>query len=194
MSYTKPDLNAPRYCSRSYTAITPTFFRRFKRDFPEYAHYTQPQLTKIIKDFDKLIVDTIIEERDGVELPANMGFVFVGACKMNKPPKDQELSAKYGKSIGHRNFESDQFIAKIFYSNYANRHKFKNRHLYQLVGCRYFKRTVAAAFPTNWKKYIQVESFKHINDYFEKKSRRDFAIRFAENKITEYNEFDLEGE
>ena len=91
----------------------------------------------------------------------------------------------------HRNFESDNYVAKIFYTNYAGKYKFRHRELLQFKGIREFTRGVSEAYPENWKKYVQVENFEKINKLFKRLKSRRYYVNKTAHDILDYNEFDM---
>lgn len=92
----------------------------------------------------------------------------------------------------HRNFESDNYIAKVFYTNYASKYQFRNRELWQFKGERDFTRTVAETYPVNWKRYIQVENFQLINKLYQNSKGREYYAKKLETDLIDYNEFDMD--
>jgi len=94
--------------------------------------------------------------------------------------------------IQHRNWKSDQYLAKIFYTNSSAKYKFQFSSLWGLSPVRQFSRTVAKTYPENYTKYLVVEDYKRINAVFNKRMY-GMDMREIENEIikTSYNEFDL---
>ena len=188
-----PDLTAPRFRPTRLSLMNKEFFKKFYDKYPQYIDIDEDTLKKIISSFNKKIWQEVIENRDGVELPKNLGFLFVGTCL---PPKkhntDYDTSVKYEKKIMHKNFESDGYVAKIFYTNYASKYKFKSRELWQFKGHRDFTRAVSKAYPENWKKYVQVENFQLINKLFKKSKTKLYFAEKTENALPDYNEFDMD--
>ena len=78
------------------------------------------------------------------------------------------LSKKYGKVLQNRNWETDGKIAKIFYTNYSTKYRFRNRELWQFKATREFKRTVAKTYPEKWQKYIVMQNKKTVADMYKK--------------------------
>lgn len=113
---------------------------------------------KIIVEMNKTIADTIINFRDGVELPDQLGCMFLGTCQPKiRKNVDFKTTDHYLKVIQHRNWESDNYLAKIFYTNYETKYKFKFNELWGFKACRKFTRTVGTEYPKKWKMYIQVD-------------------------------------
>ena len=135
----------------------------------------------------------VIKNRDGVEFPEGLGFLFIGTCRPIKknPRLDYVTSFKHNQRLKERNFESDNYVAKIFYTNYANKYKFRNRELWQFKGERDFTRTVSEHYPLNWKLYIQVENFQRINKLYQNSKGREYYAKKLETDIIGYNEFDM---
>ena len=188
----KNDLNAPRHRPARLSVLTRKFYSDFRKKHPEYKHMKNSEITNIISTFNEMLADNIIENRDGIELPEGLGYCFIGTCK---PPKKQNTdfytSIKYNKKIKHRNFESDNYLAKIFYSNYASKYKYKYRELWQFKGSKEFRSNVAAAYPENWKKYIQVENFQMINKLYGKHLTKQYFLKKDKESFDTYNEFDM---
>jgi hypothetical protein len=192
--FRKPDLNAPRCRQESHNLITTEFIKEFRLKHPQYKDLTGGDIAKIIKVFHNKLWDHVLHNRDGVELPENIGYVFIGTCA---PPKkfvyDISKSLKNNFRTRHNNFESDSYLAKIFYTNFATKYKFKNRKMWTFEASRNFKRAVSKIYPTNWKMYVQVEKEKNISRYLKKTGKDNYFKRMEKNYIVSdsYNEFDL---
>ena len=188
----QPDLNAPRFRPTRLCLLTPEFFKKFRKKYPQYIDVDDKKLRDIIGLHNETIWKEVIENRDGVEFPENLGFLFVGTCN---PPKkhntDYATSIQYKQRLRHRNFESDNYVAKIFYTNYAGKYKFRHRELWQFKGIREFTRGVSEAYPENWKKYVQVENFEKINKLFKRLKSRRYYVNKTAHDILDYNEFDM---
>lgn len=190
----KPDLNAPRYTPKyNLNALSRTgFMKYFKNKYPEYKDLSEPQIRKIIKTFNETIVEQVIENRHGVELPEFMGRVYIGSCKKKfKPNVDFKRSAITKTTIQHRNFESDDYLAKIFYSTFDIKHAYKNHEVYAFKGCRNFTRLVGKTYPTYWKNYILIEPFKKITNVFKQTVERQNRADMTEEYIKTYDEFEF---
>ena len=119
--------------------------------------------------FNERIWKEVIENRDGVELPDSLGYIFIGTCPAAKSVNtDYALSKKYGKVLQNKNWETDGKVAKIFYTNYSTKYRFKNRELWQFTAVRQFKRAVAKSYPKKWTKYIRMENKKRVADMYKK--------------------------
>lgn len=189
--YKKPDLNAPRFRTDRYSVLGVELFRKFKKRFPEHK-ITTKEFTKIVMAYSSKLREVVVNTRDGVELPKSIGTIFIGSCPAPKKKNYNPIvSAIYDKPLQHRNFESDNMIAKIFYSNFANRYKLKDRELWMFKSDRAFSRSVAKAYPENWKMYLQVDSFQLISRIYRKHINRDIAIRLSKPISEDYNEFDM---
>jgi hypothetical protein len=191
----KPDLQAPRYHPENLIVTTSTFFKRFRRKFPQYKDYTDVQLKSIIDAYNKKIWETVIEHRDGVELPEGTGTIFIGSCKIrNGYVSDMRNSIKAGIRLRHRNFESDGYLAKIFYTNYHIKYKFMHSKLWVFDGCRKFTRAVSETYPDNWKKYIEVSNLRYISKFYNERLKKlNYQERRKDNSTSEdYNEFDID--
>tara|TARA_R100000353_G_scaffold51060_2_gene40555 strand:- start:11704 stop:12228 length:525 start_codon:yes stop_codon:yes gene_type:complete len=162
-NFKKPDLNAPRYREKVFGLLNADLINEFKEKNPIYSKIDNSKFKKIIKLFNERVWNEVIENRDGIELPDSLGYLFIGTCPAAKSVNtDYALSKQYGKVLQNKNWETDGNVAKIFYTNYSTKYRFKNRELWQFVAVRQFKRTVAKTYPKKWKKYIQMSSKRKV--------------------------------
>lgn len=188
-----PDLQAPRYRPVRTSVSTKPFCNSFRKKYPQYKNITDTILRQILTTHSELLYKEVINNRDGVELPEGLGFLFIGTCNaMKNHNTDYATSIKLKSLLRHRNFESDNYVAKIFYTNYANKYKFKDRELWKFKGERDFTRLVSKEYPDNWKKYIQVENFEKINKFYKKSTVKEYYAKKYEVDVKEYNEFDMD--
>lgn len=191
-SFNTPDLNAPRYRPQVYNLLNKKLFRRFRNKYPKYKDLDDKTLRAIIKSFNQKIYETVVEERNGVNLPENIGWLFVGTCINNKKKNiDFAKSKEYGVKVTNKNWDTDGRLAKIFYSNYAPKYKIKNREFWYFVACRDFKRLVAKTYPENWNMYVTIEPTKKIKQQYARQAYKDYINNKTKEQLKDYNEFDL---
>ena len=154
--FKKPDVKAPRFRPETKNILTKEFFILFKKKYPKYKTIDNIELRKIIKKFNQVVYQTVIDNRDGIQLPEQIGWLFIGTCQQSKKENiDYAKSLKYGLRVSNKNWDSDGKLAKIFFSNHAPKHKIKNREFWSFVACREFKRSVAKSYPENWQMYVE---------------------------------------
>lgn len=193
--FKKPDLNAPRFRPGVLSLLNVELFNKFIKEYPEYKDLDCEDFKKIITTFNKNICKTVIDNRDGVQLPESLGYIFVGSCQT---PKRNKVNINYGLSIKHntlvinRNFGSDSFMCKIFYTNCTTKYRFLHREVWQFKPSKEFSKAVSNSYKENWKMYIQVENNLKISQLYKKQ----VVNKYLKNKIQqvpeEYNEFDLD--
>lgn len=194
-TFQKPDLKAPRCRSGVHILLNNNFLKEFQEKHPQHSELTLRGMTNILQVFHGKMWQHSTTHRDGVELPESLGYIFIGTCKS---PKKQNTD--YGNSIKsgelrlrHKNFESDNYLAKIFYTNFFNKYSFRNREMWKFTATRTFKRTVANVYPENWKIYLQVENGQKISRYMKNMAKNNY-MRKRTNSFEAgdvYNEFDL---
>jgi len=175
MGYKIPNIKGPRYRKTRLNILEYSRLKKFKELNPIYKNIKNSKLKKIIKLFNEKIWANVIECRDGVELPESLGYIFIATCNSNNPKNiNYNLSQIYNKPLLNRNWETDGHIAKIVYTNFSVKYKFKNRDLWKFEACRNFKRTLSKHYPQNWTKYIVLN--------------KDISIsRIINQKYNEYN-------
>jgi len=188
----KPDLNAPRYRPKKLNLTNTDFHSKFIEEHPKYADLSLEKFKELITSFNGMIWDTVVKERDGVELPEQLGFIFIGSCPRKKSNVDFKKSNEYGIVLQNQNWESDQYTAKIFYTNFETKYRFKHHELWGFKGVRDFTRTVGQTYPKEWKKYIQVDNMIKVSRLFRKhKSEHNRKIEVID-LLRDYDEFKLD--
>lgn len=179
--FKKPDLNAPRFRPKKLNLTNADMHEAFLAAHPKH-QVSLSEFKEVISVFNGKIWQNVIERRDGVELPEQLGFLFIGSCPRKKGENtNYKQSAEYGVKIQNRNWESDQFTAKIFYTNFETKYRFKHHELWGFEGLRDFKRTVAKTYPVEWKKYVQVDNLIRISLLFRKQKFKDFKKKKLSN-------------
>jgi len=190
--YKKPDLNAPRFRPKKLNLTNMEFYNKFIEENPKYNTLTLEQFKDVIKTFNGLIWEGVIRERDGIQLPEQLGYIFIGSCPKKKGENtDYEKSQYYGIKLQNQNWESDQYTAKIFYTNFETKYRFKNHDLWGFKGLRDFKRSVAKTYPIEWKKYIQVDNLLKISRLFRIEKERHTQKDETTELLKNYDEFNL---
>jgi len=187
-----PDVKAPRFRKTTKKTVVNDMVKHVQSQVFAAKYLTEKQIKNIILEYNKEIWNTVIEKRDGVEIPSQIGHLFIGSCPRKKSINvDFKTSEKYGKVIQHMNWESDQFLAKIFFTTFASRYKFKNNELWGFSGIREFKRTVAKEYPKKWNSYVQVEPRMKISSLFRSRLYTIERNESAEEGLKTYNEFEF---
>ena len=190
--FKKPNLTAPRFRPEVYNVLNEEFFDNFRKKHPKYAKLTNAALKKIAKTFNQHVYNTVIDTRDGVQLPEQIGWLFIGTCQQSKKYNvDFGKSKTYGVQVSNNNFATDGKLAKIFYSNYAPKHKIRNREFWTFIACRDFKRSVAKTYPENWNIYVVVENGRQVKLTYNKEMYKDKKAKEQSEALKTYNEFDL---
>ena len=143
-----PDLNAPRFRKESEGTLNKEFIALIRKELASVRDLTDDDIKDIILSFNGNVWKTVVEKRDGVELPEQLGHIFIGTCPAKKSKNvDFKATTQHMKAIQHRNWESDQHLAKIFFTNYGTKYRFKNHELWGFTAVRQFKRTVGQEYP-----------------------------------------------
>jgi len=190
--FKKPDLTAPRFRPVVYNILSKEFFDSFRKKYPKYKDLENKDLKNIIKVFNNQMYNTVIDVRDGIQLPESIGWLFIGTCESAKKENiDFAKSNKYGVAVSNKNWETDGKLAKIFFTSHALKHKMKNREFWSFVACRDFKRSVAKAYPENWNMYAVAEPSKRFKLDYQNIAYKNFIENKVKKELKTYNEFDL---
>lgn len=193
-TFKKPDLNAPRFRPRRINVLNKKFCSELKNKHPQLKKYTDDQIKNMVKSFNGKIWKTVVDYRDGVELPEQLGRLFIGTCGRRKKRYNPDFatSAEYGVKVRHRNWESDEHIAKIFYTNFQSKYTFRFHELWGFKAVRDFSRHVAHTYPIEWKKYVVVDNLVRVSKLFRKHLHRDMMRKKTSIDLKSYDEFDMD--
>jgi len=190
--FKKPDVTAPRFRPAVYNVLNKEFFESFKKKYSKYKDLDNLDLKNIIKKFNYAVYNKVIDVRDGIQLPESIGWLFIGTCQQSKKQNvNYAKSLKYGVSVSNNNWETDGKLAKIFFTNYAPKHKIKNREFWGFTACRNFKRSVAKTYPENWNMYIVVDATKKLNLTYSNAVYKDRKNKETELALKQYNDSNL---
>jgi hypothetical protein len=195
-TFRKPDLNAPRRKRKRYAIATQAFFAKFRRHFPQYKAYTDPQLSSIIKASNQLLWETACNTKDGIELPQRLGAIFLGMIKIDRCKiKDYGTSIKSNTEVYARNLGTDGHLGKIIFTNHTNKSTLIDSDIWEFEACRNFSRAASKKFKEDWHRYQVIPMSFKPSDLLKKRRIKDFAVKrskeFFEENIENYNEFDL---
>lgn len=189
-----PDLNAPRYRAKTTTLLNKKVYNDFIKKYPKYSDISVKDFKKIINQFNKNISTEVINNRNGVQLPEKLGYLFIGKCekKLSSSNVDYGNSIKYDKQVSHRNWESDGYLAKIFYTNYAFKYRIKDRELWEFKASKEFKKATSKLFPELYTKYVLVTDKQKISELYNKYRFKEFKKKEEKKQLDNYNEFNLD--
>lgn len=190
--FKKPDVKAPRFRPDVHHVLNKEFFEMFKKKYSKYKDIDNQLLKTIIRKFNNAVYNTVIEKRDGVQLPEQIGWIFIGTCQESKKKNiDFVKSNKYGVTVTNKNWDTDGKLAKIFFTNHAPKHKMKNREFWTFVACREFKRKVSKTYPENWNMYVVVDPTAKLRQTYQKAMFKQTIAEKTKRELKTYNEFDL---
>jgi hypothetical protein len=187
-----PDVKAPRFRQNSVHTATLETAAQIKKDVFACRSMSLTQIKNILIEYNKELVDTIINKRDGVEIPMQIGHMFVGTCPMTKRKNvNYKMSQEYMQTIQHRNWESDNYLAKIFFTTFGNKFRYKNNELWGFEPHRDFKRTLAKVYPVKWKQYVEVDPHLKISNIYRTKLYNIKKSEEDTESLKSYNEFEF---
>jgi len=170
--YREPDRKAPRFRYSTFKSINQDFFLKFKKDNPDL-FFSFRDVKNILKIFHLLCLDIIANTRDGLELPEQLGYILLGKFKSaDFEPIDEQTSKKYNRKVYYKNWESNEWVCKIFYSNYASKYRFKNAKLWAFQPGRPMTKKTSKAFTKNPYMYLYADHYSRISRLFRDHNRK----------------------
>ena len=187
----KLNRKGPRYKAPRFNTLSSEWLSEIA-DHPDSKVKNQSKIKKIVVEANKAIADAIIDFRDGIELPEQLGYMFLGTCQPKvRKNVDFKTTDNYLKVIQHRNWESDNYLAKIFYTNYETKYKFKFNELWGFKGCRELTKKVGVEYPKNWKKYIQVDHSLKVARLYRKYLYQEEKKVIDKQRLEDYNPLEI---
>ena len=188
----KPNVKGPRFRERRVSVLTAATLKELKKKYPEYSELTLKEFRKIIMTFNTNITKGIMDNRSGVELPEGLGTIFMGTCPPAKTKNiDYKRSSEYGVEATHRNWDSDNNLLKIFYTNYNTKLPFQNKQAWAFKAGKTFRSDAAAAYREDWAKYIKIDSSAKISAMFDRYRKKQYAKNMSSIIPEGYDEFKL---
>ncbi len=157
--YKKPDLNKPRKRRDAKRVLNTAFYKKFHKENPDTG-LVNMDIKKIIITFHELCTDVIANTRDGLEFPEQLGYIFLGSCKPKDAAADPIKSQEVGQEVLTPNWNSNGWLCKISYTNFANKYKFKNFNFWGFEASRPLKRKVSKAYSKDYKKYVILDDYR----------------------------------
>lgn len=190
----QPDRKAPRFrtAAKSYNSFI--FINKFKEKYPQYSHYPNEVLLKLIVRHCEAITEAVANTREGIELQSGVGMLFAAMVPCAKGTHKMiawDKSTAMGMKVHYNNNATDGRLVKIVYGNYHSKFKFENRHLWKFIACRDFKLLVSDRSKEMHTRYIHKDNHIKLWAEFYESQRKDYAIKSQSQSLKTYNEFDL---
>lgn len=191
-TYRQPDVKGPRYRKKKHNVLNANFLEDFKKKYPAYKNVDNKILKTIIDTYNGVLWQMVIEEREGVEIPEGLGFLFIGSATVRNDNPDRVVSGRMGVLINHMNMETNNKVCKILYTNYPSKYKFVNREVWTFSAVRQFKRTVSKAYLDNPNKYIVIDNLAKISNLYKRANAKLYAKKKEQSLLDEYDEFAID--
>jgi hypothetical protein len=191
-TYRQPDVKGPRYRKRKYNVLNAAFLEDFKKKYPAYKNVDNKILKNVIDTYNGVLWQMVIDEREGVEIPEGLGFLFIGSATAKSENPNRTLSSKMGVLVTHMNMETNNKICKILYTSYPSKYKFVNREVWTFSAVRQFKRTVSKAYLDNPNKYIVIDNLTKISNLYKKANVQFYTKKKEETLLESYDEFKID--
>lgn len=130
---------------------------QFNKKYPEHPSIRKEDILKVIRMFHSNIVDETMNNIYGVSLPENIGVIKIvnnGATKTR--PVDFKTSLEVGKIVRYRNWDTDNNVMSIRYSQVKRGLRIKHSQVYSFVAIRSYKKLASAYFRKNWQRCVKI--------------------------------------
>lgn len=185
------DLSAPKIYYKKKKIIDKDFIQKFIEEFPQYKNISRKDFENIVNEFNEKIYTFVINNPDGIELPYNLGRLFIAslpslsAKQYNKI--DYKESIKRGVAVPHMNWDTDNKYGKVIYSTSTGPKRSPEFKMWYFVPSRKFDRAQKAAYKKLYPMYITFESRAKLTEY----KKKGIIGYISEEKEVKYDNFDL---
>jgi len=188
----QPNVKGPRFRKQFLTLRGADYLKAFKKRYPEYKDLTSREFRDIIKTFNMNLVDCVLENRNGVELPEGLGYIFIGTCPPAKKKNvDYKKSIEFGTVALFKNWDSDNRLMKIFYTNRNTKFPFLHREVWSFKAGKEFRHKASVQYRENWAKYVEVPATKGMDALFDRIKKKERVKSFKPIIPEDYNDFKL---
>jgi hypothetical protein len=168
-TFKKPDLSAPRFRAKTTTVLNKKLYKAFLEKYPKHANVDLNLFKEIVHTYNGALWQGAIDTRDGVELPESLGYILITKCdRPKKENTDFAASAQYGQKVNHRNWDSDNYLAKICYTNYSLKYRFADRELWKFDPVKQFRKAVSGNFAELYNNYIHLTKNIKLSTLYKK--------------------------
>lgn len=165
--FKRPDLKKSRYRPGVHHILKKSFYDQLRTQQVPLANLSDQQIKDIIVAASEILQQQVCFQRDGVELPEQLGYLFIGSVQTTrKRSVDYKKSIELGKEVHHHNWETDCLTGKIFYSNYGSKYRFRFHELWKFQPARQFKKRVSKVYLLDYLKFIKVENWARVSKLF----------------------------
>lgn len=148
-----PDLTKPRITEKKGKVLEYKEVVAFNKKFPEYNGLSQKQMLDVIRGFHKNIIEETMINPHGVTFPENFGTIsIVNAGKSKHKQIDYAKSKQYGKTVYHKNWDTDNNMMAIVYSRNV-KNIIKNSGVFRFESLQEYRRK-ASLYWKNWQKCV----------------------------------------
>lgn len=121
------------------------------------------QYYTLIATYLELIVNTVIETRDGVEIPNFAHMIIISRPNTsNTKFTDVKKSLEYDMKINHNNMSSENRFCKIIFSNKSKKYKIKHKRFWTFKASKTVRSKISKEFNKNYNRYLRVYKMGHI--------------------------------
>jgi len=168
-AFAEIDLSAPKFKPKLKNVLGKKLYKDFLKEHPEHKGLTLKEFKAIVVEFNGQLRETAINRRDGIALPERLGFIIVVKCDRALKSIDFDNSKKYKKLVSFRNLDSDDYLAKIAYTNYSVKYSFTHREIWKFQPVRQFRARVSKTFKDHYTKYFHLTKMNLLSDIYKKK-------------------------
>lgn len=174
------------------------FYKDLKEKYPQLSKYGDSQIAAHIKGFNIFVTETIIWHKDGVLLPANLGFVMVCTMGRRNFAIDHKASAEKKVKVYHKNDHSEGYGGGLYYSTTQipegktiPERMYSNCEYWMLESSKRLDRLIEAEYKKDWKKFHMLPKSRRYTDMIPSYKKTLKNKKVIKELKDSYNEFDF---
>lgn len=165
---------APFYHTEERKAPYRTYYKELYERYPELKGYKEAYIKKFITSYHQLIVDTLVDNKDGVRLPEYMGNMIIATYGRKHKSYDRKSSTEYKQHINYSNLHSERKGGWVFHVYSLEKYKFANHQYWRFYPGRYLTSKIGQAYKKGWKNYRVIPRTDLVSDTIKRLDRKDY--------------------
>lgn len=188
--YKIADKKAPRFRIAKYrhSFINKDLYEKFIEDNPNY-YISYADFKLVIETINLEIVNHVINNREGVFLPKNIGRIWLGLWKDNKELKKQKRRLSESGLLMY-NDSIEILTGKICWDYKMNFTKPENHEFYAFRAHRDFKKAASKAFKETPELYARSEYSSRKHEYYKSKKLEENERNQLNDQVSDQSDKD----
>ena len=166
------------------------YYKKLKTKYPELKQYKDGDIYKYTILFNKIMLQSVVDNKAGVEMPEHIGNLVMGAYKRKAKRIDWGTSREKGEVV-HYNDVGLNYGLYIQYVYSLEKYNFTNCNLWTFkTSGRDANKALREAIEKGWKNYLMIPNIRYIQSFVKDYWIKERIKKQQAEERAEYNEFE----